>query len=173
MGRSCALLLALKGQQTVQQWCGAELWARAWSAVLDEDGRAVVFGRIRTRTEQHADPLHPSQPPLSPPPLFAPSPSTRLSTSLSAGELNPDELERIVTIIQNPTQFKIPNWFLNRQKVRRLLGAAVLRRIEADLACASHRTGSTESTVSFFPTSLTRRCVPSLCLTLGASERAC
>jgi hypothetical protein len=34
----------------------------------------------------------------------------------SAGELNPDELERIVTIIQNPTQFKIPNWFLNRQK---------------------------------------------------------
>ena len=33
-----------------------------------------------------------------------------------AGELNPDELERIVTIIQNPTQFKIPNWFMNRQK---------------------------------------------------------
>lgn len=36
--------------------------------------------------------------------------------SHSAGELNPDELERIVTIIQNPTQFKIPAWFLNRQK---------------------------------------------------------
>jgi ribosomal protein S13 len=34
----------------------------------------------------------------------------------SAGELNSDELERIVTIIQNPTQFKIPTWFLNRQK---------------------------------------------------------
>lgn len=34
----------------------------------------------------------------------------------SAGELNSDELERIVTIIQNPTQFKIPIWFLNRQK---------------------------------------------------------
>ena|ERR1700722_2812917 len=33
-----------------------------------------------------------------------------------AGELNSDELERIVTIIQNPTQFKIPTWFLNRQK---------------------------------------------------------
>lgn len=30
--------------------------------------------------------------------------------------MNPDELERIVTIIQNPTQFKIPTWFLNRQK---------------------------------------------------------
>lgn len=36
--------------------------------------------------------------------------------SRSAGELNPDELERIVTIIQNPTQFKIPTWFLNRQR---------------------------------------------------------
>lgn len=34
----------------------------------------------------------------------------------SAGELNSDELERIVTILQNPTQFKIPTWFLNRQK---------------------------------------------------------
>ncbi len=34
----------------------------------------------------------------------------------SAGELNSDELERIVTIIQNPTQFKIPTWFLNRQR---------------------------------------------------------
>ncbi|KAF8622368.1 hypothetical protein AX15_007098 [Amanita polypyramis BW_CC] len=33
-----------------------------------------------------------------------------------AGELNSDELERLVTIIQNPTQFKIPTWFLNRQK---------------------------------------------------------
>jgi len=33
-----------------------------------------------------------------------------------AGELTNEELERIVTIIQNPTQFKIPNWFLNRQK---------------------------------------------------------
>merc|ERR1712068_13097 len=33
-----------------------------------------------------------------------------------AGELNPDELERIVTIMQNPGQFKIPNWFVNRHK---------------------------------------------------------
>jgi ribosomal protein S13 len=38
------------------------------------------------------------------------------SKTCSAGELNSDELERIVTIIQNPTQFKIPTWFLNRQK---------------------------------------------------------
>ncbi|POY71262.1 hypothetical protein BMF94_5574 [Rhodotorula taiwanensis] len=33
-----------------------------------------------------------------------------------AGELNPDELERIVTIMQNPGQFKIPSWFVNRQR---------------------------------------------------------
>merc|ERR1712098_256986 len=33
-----------------------------------------------------------------------------------AGELNPDELERIVTIMQNPGQFKIPQWFVNRQR---------------------------------------------------------
>jgi small subunit ribosomal protein S18e len=38
-------------------------------------------------------------------------------TDLSrAGELNSDELERIVTIMQNPAQFKIPNWFVNRQR---------------------------------------------------------
>ncbi|ORY04720.1 ribosomal protein-like protein S18 [Basidiobolus meristosporus CBS 931.73] len=33
-----------------------------------------------------------------------------------AGELTNEELERIVTIIQNPLQYKIPKWFLNRQK---------------------------------------------------------
>mmetsp|Transcript_1380 Transcript_1380/g.1975 ORF Transcript_1380/g.1975 Transcript_1380/m.1975 type:complete len:144 (+) Transcript_1380:189-620(+) len=33
-----------------------------------------------------------------------------------AGELTPDEVEKIVAIIQNPKQFKIPSWFLNRQK---------------------------------------------------------
>ncbi|KAG8935417.1 ribosomal 40S subunit protein S18B [Tulasnella sp. 417] len=33
-----------------------------------------------------------------------------------AGELNSDELERIVTIMQNPLQYKIPQWLLNRQK---------------------------------------------------------
>lgn len=34
----------------------------------------------------------------------------------SAGEMTAEELERIVTIIQNPTQYKIPTWFLNRQR---------------------------------------------------------
>ncbi|KAI3615268.1 40s ribosomal protein s18 [Moniliophthora roreri] len=38
------------------------------------------------------------------------------SIAFSAGELNSDELERIVTIMQNPTQFKIPTWFLSRRK---------------------------------------------------------
>ncbi|KAJ1664468.1 ribosomal 40S subunit protein S18B [Coemansia sp. RSA 1813] len=33
-----------------------------------------------------------------------------------AGELTAEELERIVEIIQNPLQYKIPTWFLNRQK---------------------------------------------------------
>jgi len=33
-----------------------------------------------------------------------------------AGELTSEELERIVEIIQNPLQYKIPKWFLNRQK---------------------------------------------------------
>ena len=33
-----------------------------------------------------------------------------------AGELTNDELERIVTIMQNPRQYKIPDWCLNRQK---------------------------------------------------------
>jgi ribosomal protein S13 len=41
---------------------------------------------------------------------------TFLNRGSSAGDLNSDELERLVTIIQNPTQFKIPTWFLNRQK---------------------------------------------------------
>ena len=33
-----------------------------------------------------------------------------------AGELTEEEVERIVTIINNPRQYKIPDWFLNRQK---------------------------------------------------------
>jgi ribosomal protein S13 len=33
-----------------------------------------------------------------------------------AGELSEEEIEKIVAIIQNPLQFKIPEWFLNRQR---------------------------------------------------------
>ncbi|KAL1789873.1 40S ribosomal protein S18 [Sigmodon hispidus] len=33
-----------------------------------------------------------------------------------AGELMEEEVELVVTIMQNPWQYKIPDWFLNRQK---------------------------------------------------------
>merc|ERR1711865_749912 len=33
-----------------------------------------------------------------------------------AGELSEEEVEKIVTIMANPRQYKIPDWFLNRQK---------------------------------------------------------
>ncbi|KAJ4809016.1 40S ribosomal protein S18 [Rhynchospora pubera] len=32
-----------------------------------------------------------------------------------AGELKPDELERLMAVVANPRQFKVPHWFLNRQ----------------------------------------------------------
>merc|ERR1711935_117842 len=33
-----------------------------------------------------------------------------------AGELTEDEIERIITVMQNPRVYKIPDYFLNRQK---------------------------------------------------------
>ena len=33
-----------------------------------------------------------------------------------AGELTEEELEKLITVINNPRQFKIPDWFLNRNK---------------------------------------------------------
>ncbi|XP_062064205.1 small ribosomal subunit protein uS13-like [Lepus europaeus] len=33
-----------------------------------------------------------------------------------AGELTEDKVELVITIMQNPRQYKIPDWFLNRQK---------------------------------------------------------
>jgi len=33
-----------------------------------------------------------------------------------AGELTDEEVEKLVTIMTNPRQYKIPDWFLNRQK---------------------------------------------------------
>merc|ERR1712117_182794 len=33
-----------------------------------------------------------------------------------AGELSEEEVERVITIMQNPRQYKIPDWFLNRKK---------------------------------------------------------
>ena len=39
-----------------------------------------------------------------------------IDLSKRAGELTEDEVKRLVTVIQNPEQFKVPRWFLNRQK---------------------------------------------------------
>ncbi|KAI7845017.1 40S ribosomal S18 [Chlorella sorokiniana] len=36
--------------------------------------------------------------------------------SKRAGELSAEELESIMTIVANPRAYKIPDWFLNRQK---------------------------------------------------------
>ncbi|XP_075394473.1 small ribosomal subunit protein uS13-like [Tenrec ecaudatus] len=33
-----------------------------------------------------------------------------------AGELTKDEVEGVITILQNPLPYKIPDWFMNRQK---------------------------------------------------------
>uniref|UniRef100_A0A131XLL9 Small ribosomal subunit protein uS13 n=1 Tax=Hyalomma excavatum TaxID=257692 RepID=A0A131XLL9_9ACAR len=33
-----------------------------------------------------------------------------------AGELTDEEAEKLITIMSNPRQYKIPDWFLNRQK---------------------------------------------------------
>merc|ERR1712200_140092 len=33
-----------------------------------------------------------------------------------AGELSDEEVERVITVMTNPRQYKIPDWFLNRQK---------------------------------------------------------
>lgn len=34
----------------------------------------------------------------------------------SAGQLTQEEIDRIVNVITNPTEYNIPKWFLNRQK---------------------------------------------------------
>merc|ERR1719327_1379871 len=39
-----------------------------------------------------------------------------IDMSKRAGELSEEEVERIITIISNPRQYKIPDYFLNRQK---------------------------------------------------------
>jgi len=39
-----------------------------------------------------------------------------IDLSKRAGELSPEEIEKIVAVINEPTEFKIPTWFLNRQR---------------------------------------------------------
>ena len=52
----------------------------------------------------------------APPPASASQAVLMMDRHSRAGEITSEELERIVTIIQNPTQYKIPTWFLNRQR---------------------------------------------------------
>ena len=39
-----------------------------------------------------------------------------IDTNKRAGELTEEEVDRVLTIVSNPRQYKIPDWFLNRQK---------------------------------------------------------
>ncbi|GAB6031472.1 ribosomal 40S subunit protein S18B [Chamberlinius hualienensis] len=39
-----------------------------------------------------------------------------IDLSKRAGELTEEEVDHLVTIMSNPRQYKIPDWFLNRQK---------------------------------------------------------
>ena len=39
-----------------------------------------------------------------------------LNLTKKAGELTEDEGGCVITIMQNPHQYKVPDWFLNRQK---------------------------------------------------------
>uniref|UniRef100_A0A8R1I760 Small ribosomal subunit protein uS13 n=1 Tax=Caenorhabditis japonica TaxID=281687 RepID=A0A8R1I760_CAEJA len=56
-----------------------------------------------------------------------------------AGELTEEDFEKIVTIMQNPSQYRIPNWFLNREedikdgKTGQLLSTAVDNKLREDL----------------------------------------
>merc|ERR1711963_34109 len=42
--------------------------------------------------------------------------SADIDMNKRAGQLSNEEVERLMTVVQHPTQFKIPKWFLNRQK---------------------------------------------------------
>ena len=39
-----------------------------------------------------------------------------IDTRRRAGELKPEEIDKIVAIMQSPGEFKVPTWMLNRQK---------------------------------------------------------
>ncbi|VDO97569.1 unnamed protein product [Heligmosomoides polygyrus] len=62
-----------------------------------------------------------------------------VDVSKRAGELSEDDFDKIVTIMQNPSQYKIPNWFLNRQKdikdgkYSQLLSTGVDNKLREDL----------------------------------------
>jgi len=59
--------------------------------------------------------------------------------SKRAGELSTDEIDKLVTVLSHPRQFKIPNWFLNRRKDIRdgkysqIFGTALDAKLRDDL----------------------------------------
>jgi ribosomal protein S13 len=40
----------------------------------------------------------------------------QVDTDRRAGDLDEDEVERVVKVIQNPLEYKVPDWFLNRKR---------------------------------------------------------
>lgn len=48
--------------------------------------------------------------------LFALTLEYYFLTTCRAGELSAAEIDNLMTIVANPRQFKIPDWFLNRKK---------------------------------------------------------
>lgn len=60
---------------------------------------------------------------------------------LRAGELSAAELDNLMTIVANPRQFKIPDWFLNRQKdykdgkYSQVVSNALDMKLRDDLEC--------------------------------------
>ena len=44
-----------------------------------------------------------------------------------------EEVERLVTIVQNPRQFKVPEWMLNRKKDTKAFPTPYLKDILADI----------------------------------------
>ena len=65
---------------------------------------AYIYKSIPRPDRPTDKPLHPRISPPSLPPYN------------SAGELTQEKLEEVIAIVSNPKAFKIPDWFLNRQR---------------------------------------------------------
>jgi len=62
-----------------------------------------------------------------------------IDQSKRAGELTPEEIDKVIAVLMHPRAFKIPDWFLNRKKDFRdgkytqLTGAALDVKLRDDL----------------------------------------
>lgn len=81
-----------------------------------------------------------------------------VSMEKRAGELTAQELEALMVIVSNPRQFRIPDWFLNRQKVSLLslpsvnIGKQQNRLTGLLRRSLASRTTETGATARWFPT---------------------